>query len=42
MTGKTENYVVQERQFFLDMFLKKCCELRYLAISSELQMFLRP
>jgi len=42
MTGKTENYVVQERQYFLDMFLKKCCELRYLAASAEMQIFIRP
>jgi len=42
LSGKTENFVVQERQYFFDMFLKKCCELRYLAASQEMQIFCRP
>ena len=42
MRGKTDEMVAQERQYFLDLFLKKCCELPYLAISEEMQIFLRP
>lgn len=40
--GKTDGMVTQERQYFLDLFLKKCCELPYLARSNEMQLFLRP
>jgi hypothetical protein len=41
-SNKTEERVAQERQYFLDLFLKKCCELSYIAQSSEMQSFLRP
>ena len=34
--------MVRERQYFLDLFLKECCALKYLAQSKELQIFLRP
>lgn len=40
--GKTEGALAQERQYFLDLFMKKCCEYRYIAVSSEMQIFLRP
>jgi hypothetical protein len=40
--GKTEDALAQERQYFLDLFIKKCCELTYLADSNEMQTFLRP
>jgi sorting nexin-1/2 len=41
-TGKKDEAIVKERMHFLDLFLKECCELRYIAASPELQMFLRP
>ena len=41
-TGKTEAFTLLERQYFLNLFLKECCEYRYLAVSIELQTFLRP
>lgn len=34
--------MVRERRYFLDLFLKECASLRYLAQSKELQIFLRP
>lgn len=40
--GKTDVALAQERQYFLDLFMKKCCEIRYLAVSAEMQIFLRP
>lgn len=42
MQGKKESSLVSERQYFLDLFLKECCNLRYLAASKEMQVFLRP
>ena len=41
-TGKKDEAVVRERRYFLDLFLKEICALRYLAMSKELQIFLRP
>ena len=41
-TGKKDEAVVRERKYFLDLFLKECCSLKYLAQSKELQTFLRP
>ena len=41
-TGKRDEAVVRERRYFLDLFLKEICSLRYLAMSKELQIFLRP
>lgn len=41
-TGKKDDSVVKERRYFLDLFLKECASLRYLAQSKELQVFLRP
>jgi hypothetical protein len=40
--GKTEGLFVEERQFFLDRFLKEICNLPYLYESEEFQVFLRP
>ena len=41
-TGKKDETVIRERRYFLDLFLKECASLRYLAQSKELQIFLRP
>ena len=41
-SGKKDETVVRERRYFLDLFLKECASLRYLAQSKELQIFLRP
>ena len=41
-SGKKDDAVVRERRYFLDLFLKECASLRYLAQSKELQIFLRP
>lgn len=41
-TGKKDESVVRERRYFLDLFLKECCSLKYLSQSKELQIFLRP
>ena len=30
-TGKKDSAVVRERRYFLDLFLKECCSLKYLA-----------
>jgi len=30
-TGKKDEAVVRERRYFLDLFLKECASLRYLA-----------
>lgn len=40
--GKTEGIFVEERQYFLDKFLKDICQLPYLYESQEFQIFLRP
>lgn len=40
--GKTEGLFVEERQYFLDRFLKELCQLPYLYESEEFQCFLRP
>ena len=40
--GKKDIAVIRERRYFLDLFLKECASLRYLAQSRELQVFLRP
>ena len=40
--GKKEEITLKERQYFLDLFLKECASLKYLAQSKELQAFLRP
>lgn len=40
-SSKDEN-IVRERKYFLDLFLKECCSLKYLGQSKELQIFLRP
>lgn len=34
--------MIRERRYFLDLFLKECASLKYLAQSKELQIFLRP
>jgi len=41
-TGKKDEWVVKERMYFLDLFLKECCGLSYLSTSQEMQIFLRP
>ena len=41
-TNAKDEGIVRERKYFLDLFLKECCSLRYLAQSKELQIFLRP
>lgn len=41
-TGKKDTAVLRERKYFLDLFLKECASLKYLAQSKELQIFLRP
>ena len=41
-TGKKDSAVLRERKYFLDLFLKECASLKYLAQSQELQVFLRP
>lgn len=41
-TTKKDESTVRERRYFLDLFLKECASLRYLAQSKELQTFLRP
>ena len=40
--NKKDESIVRERRYFLDLFLKECCSLKYLAQSKELQIFLRP
>lgn len=40
--GKKDEMLVEERQFFLDRFMRSICELPYLYESEELQVFLRP
>lgn len=40
--GKKDELLVEERQFFLDRFMRSICELPYLYESDELQTFLRP
>lgn len=40
--GKTEGIFVEERQFFLDKFMKEISQLPYLYESEEFQIFLRP
>lgn len=42
LTGKTEAFTLLERHHFLNLFLKECCEYKYLTVSVELQTFLRP
>ena len=41
-SGKKDEAIVRERRYFLDLFLKECASLKYLAQSKELQIFLRP
>ena len=41
-TSAKDEKITRERKYFLDLFLKECCSLRYLAQSKELQIFLRP
>ena len=41
-TGSKDSATTRERRYFLDLFLKECCSLKYLAASKELQVFLRP
>jgi len=41
-TGSKEDATIRERRYFLDLFVKECCSLKYLAMSKELQVFLRP
>jgi len=41
-SNKTENALVTERQYFLNLFLRECSSLKYLSQSGELQTFLRP
>ena len=40
--NKKESQTLLERHYFLDLFLKECASLKYLAQSKELQVFLRP
>ena len=39
--NKKESQTLLERHYFLDLFLKECASLKYLAQSKELQTFLR-
>ena len=41
-TKKNDDSTIRDRRYFLDLFLKECCALNYLAQSQELQIFLRP
>lgn len=41
-TNNKDESTVRERRYFLDLFLKECTSLKYLAASKELQIFLRP
>ena len=41
-TGSKEDATIRERRYFLDLFVKECCSLKYLAQSKEMQIFLRP
>jgi hypothetical protein len=34
--GKTDVALAQERQYFLDLFMKKCCEMSYIGNSIEM------
>lgn len=40
--NKNDDAVARERQYFLNLFCKQCCQLKYLVSSYELQVFLRP
>jgi len=42
LTHNKDDNLVKERVYFLDLFLKEICSLKYLAQSKELQIFLRP
>jgi sorting nexin-1/2 len=39
--GNKDNAFVEERCFFLDLFIKEICKLPYLFESSEFQAFIR-
>ena len=41
-SSNKDEATLRERRYFLDLFLKECASLRYLAQSRELQTFLRP
>ena len=41
-TGKSKSLFVDERQYFLDDFLRKIAKTPHLAKTPELQIFLRP
>jgi len=36
ITGKKDDAVIRERRYFLDLFLKECASLKYLAQSKEM------
>ena len=40
--GNKEEFFVEERRYFLDLFLKRICQQKYLASTPEVQVFLRP
>ena len=40
--GNKEENFVEERRHFLDVFLKRICQQKYLACTPEVQVFLRP
>lgn len=40
--GHKEAIFVDERRHFLDQFMKAICQMKYLASSPEMQIFLRP
>lgn len=41
-TDKKGMATIEERRYFLDLFLKECCSLPYLVSGVEFQTFLRP
>ena len=41
-TGNTTDIFVEERMYFLDVFLRKLSAMPYLASTPEVQLFLRP
>ena len=41
-SGNTKDLFVEERQYFLDQFIRKIASTFYLARTPELQIFLRP
>jgi hypothetical protein len=41
-SDKKGHATIEERRYFLDLFLKECCSLPYIVSGVEMQTFLRP